>query len=439
MLTQRIFDWADRAADKPAIIAADRVWTYADLAEAIGQARGYFIGRGVFGGGVVSLAVEDQIQVWILTLALRSLGVTTMARGFDVNDAPLLRCAVKRAGEDIPQLEALCAASGVPLLDVAFESELPVGLGEGPEIESPGGHILHTSGTTGVHKKVLVDPVREQQVIEQHRQALGLHERMIYSTFTCPVSTGAGYQGGGSVLGCGATLVIDFRSAHAPLLQPGLTHAHLTPMILRSILAAPADSFAYNPQLRLMCGGGTMSWAEVEEAKRRITPNIFNFMGSTEAGIMTLTPVDTPDGLRWHKIADGVEMQVVDDRDQPLSAGQVGRVRVKSLGAATSYLDDEAATAAFFRDGYFYPGDLALWREDGRLGLQGRVTEIINLDGVKISPAPIEERLRDALRFQVVLLTIQDDFGEEGLHMVIEAPTLPPTEVLSKALWAEFN
>ena len=81
---------------------------------------------------------------------------------------------------------------------------------------------------------------------------------------------------------------------------------------------------------------------------------------------MTLTPVDTPDGLRWHKIADGVEMQVVDDHDHPLSTGQVGRVRVKSLGAATSYLDDEAATAAFFRDGYFYPGDLALWREDGR-------------------------------------------------------------------------
>jgi acyl-coenzyme A synthetase/AMP-(fatty) acid ligase len=439
MLTRRIFEWAARAPSKLALIGPDRQRTYADFAYAIARARGYFIRKGVIGPGMVSIAVENQAEVWALSLALRSLGVTTMNRGFDTADAPLLRCAVKSVAEEVPRLRELCAAHAMPLLEVSLDDEAPVGLDDGPRPERPGGQILHTSGTTGVHKKVLIDPSFEDVMLERRSRGADIDEDTVFSPFTCPVWTGAGYKSPAAVWSAGGTVVIDRTSPYAPLLQPTLTQGLLTPLILRTILAAPADAFPYNEQLRLTYTGGTLRWSEIEEARRRIAPRVFNALGATETSTFGRTLIKTPDDLRWHRPAPDAPVEVVDDDDRPLPAGRIGRIRISAEGGPDGYLNDDGATATFFRHGYFYPGDLGELREDGWLALQGRVTEIINIDGVKIPPGPIEERLREAIGAQVVLLTMQNDAGEEELHVAIEAPALPATETLSKALWAEFR
>ena len=86
-------------------------------------------------------------------------------------------------------------------------------------------------------------------------------------------------------------------------------------------------------------------------------------------------------------------VEIVDESDRLVPTGKIGRVRVSTAGGPTSYLNDEAATRAFFKDGFFYSGDLAVMRSDGRMALQGRFTDVINVRGAKISPAPIEDRL----------------------------------------------
>jgi acyl-coenzyme A synthetase/AMP-(fatty) acid ligase len=261
----------------------------------------------------------------------------------------------------------------------------------------------------------------------------------VLSVFTCPVWTGAGYKSPASVWSVGGTVVIDPTTPFGTLRQANLTHAVLTPMILRAILALPADAFPRNERLQLHYAGGTLSWAEIEEAKRRITPHIINGLGATETGAFGMTPVEAPEDLRWHRLFPEVEVQLVDDDDQPVPTGAVGRVRVSTAGGPKGYLNDNEATATFFRDGYFYPGDLGVLREDGRLALQGRVTEVINIDGVKISPAPIEDRLRDAIGAPVIVLTLQNDAGEEELHVAIETTVAVTAHSLSQALWAEFR
>ena len=58
---------------------------------------------------------------------------------------------------------------------------------------------------------------------------------------------------------------------------------------------------------------------------------------------------------------------------------------------ATSYYKNPAATAEFFKDGYFYPGDLAFINDAGLLVLGGRSSEVINLGGVKVNPQKVDE------------------------------------------------
>ncbi|MFX6980546.1 hypothetical protein ABTH98_20195, partial [Acinetobacter baumannii] len=59
-------------------------------------------------------------------------------------------------------------------------------------------------------------------------------------------------------------------------------------------------------------------------------------------------------------------------------------------GVATGYHLDAEASRERFRDGWFYPGDLAAIDADGFVCLRGRREAGIIRGGINISPAEIE-------------------------------------------------
>jgi acyl-CoA synthetase (AMP-forming)/AMP-acid ligase II len=86
----------------------------------------------------------------------------------------------------------------------------------------------------------------------------------------------------------------------------------------------------------------------------------------------------------------GVNVRVVDQNGQPCPAGAAGEVWVHGPTVTQGYLADPAATASSFADGWFRTGDLGSLDEDGYLFLTGRIKNIINRGGEKISPEHIE-------------------------------------------------
>ena len=162
MITQMIFDWAKQTPDRIAIIYDGRPWSYRSFAQFIALARGYFVRRGFSGPGYAVLAVYNLMDFWILSLALRSLGLTTVAvgsaGGVGMLGLPNVRCVITIPGETPAGLDDLCTELGLPLLSVSLAGETALGP-EALEASHPlGGHILLTSGTTGFHKKVLMSP-----------------------------------------------------------------------------------------------------------------------------------------------------------------------------------------------------------------------------------------------------------------------------------------
>src|ERR1700761_8704044 len=103
MLTGVIFDWAQKTPDKTALVYNQRPFSYRAFARLIALARGYFIARGVGGPGVAIIAVINLADFWVLSLALRSLGLTTITR--DSADAiagiglPEVRCIATSPSE----------------------------------------------------------------------------------------------------------------------------------------------------------------------------------------------------------------------------------------------------------------------------------------------------------------------------------------------------
>ena len=89
----------------------------------------------------------------------------------------------------------------------------------------------------------------------------------------------------------------------------------------------------------------------------------------------------------------GTEIAILDERWLPLAGGSVGEVCVRGPGVVDAYRANPEATAASFRDGWFRTGDSGQLSPDGYLTLAGRIKELINRGGEKISPHEVEDAL----------------------------------------------
>ncbi|MEL6161916.1 MAG: AMP-binding protein [Cyanobacteria bacterium J06627_32] len=94
-------------------------------------------------------------------------------------------------------------------------------------------------------------------------------------------------------------------------------------------------------------------------------------------------------------IAAGPEVQIMDESGGLLPAQTVGEVVIRGKNVTQGYENNPAANASAFTDGWFRTGDLGLLDGDGYLFLKGRIKEIINRGGEKISPREIDEVLLD--------------------------------------------
>jgi acyl-CoA synthetase (AMP-forming)/AMP-acid ligase II len=91
----------------------------------------------------------------------------------------------------------------------------------------------------------------------------------------------------------------------------------------------------------------------------------------------------------------GVDVAVMRGRGELLEAGEVGEVVIRGPSIMGGYLDNPTANAEAFADGWFRTGDQGVIDSDGYLTITGRLKEIINRGGEKISPREVDEVLLD--------------------------------------------
>lgn len=89
----------------------------------------------------------------------------------------------------------------------------------------------------------------------------------------------------------------------------------------------------------------------------------------------------------------GSEIQILSKDGLLCAEGEVGTVRIRNPHLATGYFGNAEATARSFRDGWFYPGDLAKWGADGVLDVIGRENDVLNLGGQKVSLTEVDRLL----------------------------------------------
>jgi acyl-CoA synthetase (AMP-forming)/AMP-acid ligase II len=93
--------------------------------------------------------------------------------------------------------------------------------------------------------------------------------------------------------------------------------------------------------------------------------------------------------------AAGPEVAIMDEQGRLLEQGATGEIVIRGANVTPGYDRNPEANEKAFSDGWFRTGDQGYLDSDGYLFITGRLKEIINRGGEKISPREIDEALLD--------------------------------------------
>ena len=118
----------------------------------------------------------------------------------------------------------------------------------------------------------------------------------------------------------------------------------------------------------------------------------------------------------------GVDVAILDDKLRVLPPKKVGEVCIRGPNVTPGYLNNPKATEEAFAGGWFHTGDQGWLDEGGYLTLTGRLKELINRGGEKISPLEIDAAMisHQALA-EAVAFGMPDEKYGEVVHAAVVA------------------
>ena len=155
--------------------------------------------------------------------------------------------------------------------------------------------------------------------------------------------------------------------------------------------------------------------------------------GMTEASHQIATNPGPP-GVRKPGsvgVAAGAEVAVMDEAGNLLGTGETGEIVLRGPGVTGGYAENPEANRTSFTNGWFRTGDQGKIDADGYLFITGRLKEIINRGGQKISPREIDEVLstHPAIAQAVAFAVSDHRLGEQVAAAVVLRPGHAASEI----------
>jgi len=262
--------------------------------------------------------------------------------------------------------------------------------------------ILHTSGTTSRPKRV---PLPHRNLIISARNVADTYRLTAEDVSLCVMPL---FHVHGLVASTFATLLTGGTVVVPPRFNPltfwGIVRDHriswysAVPTIHQVLIARtkPGAKPAGAEHLRFIrsCSAALspQTMADIEE---RFGVPVLEAYGMTEAAHQMSSNPLPPASRKAGSVGcgTGVSFAILNDAGEVLDAGVTGEVSIKGPNVFSGYEGNEKANAEAFTDGWFRTGDQGYLDDEGYLRLTGRIKELINRGGEKISPREIDEVL----------------------------------------------
>jgi acyl-coenzyme A synthetase/AMP-(fatty) acid ligase len=389
MFDRPIRDFAQWTPRAPAVVTPTRTVGYAAFNADIDRIGAALFDLGVRPEvGVVSLEINDVYLHRAILCALARLGVVSSPQGDDVADLKLVVPPIGQAGRAGPGRLILTRDWAADVLAHPHHP-LPI-LNSDPDRVV---RVMLSSGTTAKPKRVATTWRRAEAITLANFSVYGGVGRQVWVPLTGSDSL-MGHAMGPCAWALGAAAGAGWSGA----LLPGLMEQYrsgvvvITSESLRHMLRDLPARFEPRPGWRFQVGGAALPAGLAEEARLRLTSDLWTGYGATESSRITAGPAaaqaDTPGAVGW--VVAGAQVEIVDPEGRALPDGESGELRVRGVRTADGYIDDPEATEAAFRGGWYCTRDLAMRLPDGRIVIEGRLDDRMIVSGRKLMPAQIE-------------------------------------------------
>lgn len=419
----------------PALIDGDRTVTFSELENLVGRTASALRDFGLNAGDRTGVCMPDTAEQMVVIYALLRLGavvvpmdvrwtateVERVAAQFSVGCIVLAeRSRVSPKGNfSVVQIDAgFCerrdAVQPVTTWPTTADSPAMLSLSSGTTGGVPSGPLV----THGVYVHRFVCDLLSQ----------GFHMDDVNLCAT-PLYFGAGRNITMANLFVGATVVLypppyEMEDLVAAVGRHAVTSMFLVPTLLRRLLALPDDGRLLLPSLRMLISSGASLHAdEFEAVRRRLSPNLLNVYATTEAGtISVLLPAESSrSGGSVGRPAAFTDVEVVDQDRRTLPTGEIGEIRYRGPATPNVLVSEQREIPAALNGGWFYPGDLGYFDQQGLLYVVGRTKDVIIRGGVNIFANEIEAVLTgyDDVLDASVVAAVSAEFGEEVAAFVV--------------------
>lgn len=447
MITDRLYELAQRQPTDIALIFEEHEYSYAALADMVSATAAALFQQGVRPGDHVALMCGNRpafLAHWFALSELSAvcvpLNTSLVGEGFcyslSNSEASLLiieptllatRQATLDAMSDAPPiLEIADTADSIPSTEpTRWRSKRPAS-------EDDLNSILFTSGTTGLPKGVALSHGVYTAASDDMVQSLGLTRQDRIMVFLPLFHANPQMYAVASVLGCGATLVLLRHFSASRFFDDAIRYRATGFTYVGTVLSilAKTHGTARRDHLLKWCVGGGAPARIWEAVQERFGFEVRELYGMTETG--GWVSMNTPTQARFGSVGRPrvhVRLNIVDESGQSVPTGQKGEIIAQSTRPNvffSEYWRKPEATAAVLKNDWLHTGDRGYLDEDGFLYFDGRLKELIRRGGEMIAPTEIEQQLlkHDLVR-DCAVAGVPDDIMGEELHAYVVSDTTP--------------
>ncbi|HEX8456607.1 MAG TPA: amino acid adenylation domain-containing protein, partial [Pyrinomonadaceae bacterium] len=411
---QQLFEaQARRTPGAVAVVCHDRQLTYAELDARANSLAGHLRGLGVGRETLVGIACERGIEMMVGLLGILKSGgayvpidpqypqerIALMLQDSGI-EVLLTESAL---GDRLPAHDARTVCLDTDAELIARSSSEPLALaGDADNLA----YVIYTSGSSGRPKGVQISHRAVVNLLNSMRREPGLEAGdclLAVTTLSFDIAALELFL----PLTTGARLVIAPRDAASDgrvlgelLTRSGANVMQATPSTWRMLLEA---GWTGDARLKVLCGGEALP-ADLAATLSARVASLWNVYGPTETTIWSTVDRTnaTAESISIGRPIANTQIYILDRELQPAPIGVGGDLYIAGEGLARGYLHRPELTAErFVPDPFghgpgrrmYQTGDVARYRQDGRVELLGRSDQQVKVRGFRIELGEIETAL----------------------------------------------